>query len=253
MPSKVYTASRCRSSTIDTVRPRQAASVILLRTSPSAGIEVLLTRRPDQMAFLGGMYCFPGGTLHPDDYSAAALQRCHGLTPGHARTVLGAHLTPENAMGIWICAVRELFEEVGVLLAVNEARQPVRMNSAPHVWLAKHSALLARYISFPALLDAENLRSDLSQLQYFSHWQTPAQFSLRFDTRFFIAALPEEQTPNATSPEVAHTVWLSPDRALEMFDKGSLPMIFPTFAALRTLADFESVNSVFSEFKRKGG
>ncbi|MGH7784421.1 MAG: NUDIX hydrolase [Candidatus Binatia bacterium] len=236
----------------DTAKPKQAASVILLRRAPSGGIEVLLTRRPDGMAFLGGMYCFPGGTLQKDDYSAAALHRCYGLTTGEARKLLGAHFTPQQALGIWICAVRELYEEVGVLLAVNEAREPVLMKSDRHRRRGeKHNVLLTRSMGFNALLEAENLRSDVSRLRYFSYWQTPEQFPMRFDTRFYIAALPSDQIPLATSPEVAHSLWLSPDRALQMFDKGSLPMIFPTFASLRTLADFDSVDSVFGEFNRE--
>src|SRR3954468_16553811 len=122
---------------IETTRPKHAASVIPLRTSRSGDVEVLLTQRSAELAFLGGMYCFPGGTLNHDDYSAVALQRCHGLTPLEARAALGAHLTPERALGIWICAVRELFEEVGILLAVDETREPVRMTSDLHRRLAE--------------------------------------------------------------------------------------------------------------------
>ncbi|MGZ8500781.1 MAG: NUDIX hydrolase, partial [Candidatus Binatia bacterium] len=78
--------------------------------------------------------------------------------------------------------------------------------------------------------------------------QTPARFALRFDTRFFLAALPPGQTPLATSYEVAHSVWLTPDRALKLCHRGELPMIFPTFASLRTLVDFDTLESVLREF-----
>jgi hypothetical protein len=71
---------------------------------------------------------------------------------------------------------------------------------------------------------------------------------VRFDTRFFLASVPAEHAPLAPSPEVADAVWLSPDRALQRFTQGTLPMIFPTFASLRTLADFDSLNSLFEEF-----
>jgi 8-oxo-dGTP pyrophosphatase MutT (NUDIX family) len=236
----------------ETTRPKHAASVIPLRTSPSGDVEVLLTQRSAELGFLGGMYCFPGGILDRDDYSAVALQRCHGLTPGQARAVLGAHLTPERALGIWICAVRELFEEVGILLAVNETREPVQMTSDLHRRLAdKHQKLLENSLSFTEVLATEMLRSDLSRLQCFSHWQTPAQFPVRFDTRFFIADVTDQQLTLGNSAEVTDTAWLSPDRALEMFDEGRLPMIFPTFAALRALADFESLSSIVAEFKTR--
>ena len=76
----------------------------------------------------------------------------------------------------------------------------------------------------------------------------PKRSPIRFDTRFFLAALPKDQTPLPTSPEVIHSLWLTPDRALELFAGDELPMIFPTFASLRTLADFESLDSVWKEY-----
>ncbi|HKX49214.1 MAG TPA: NUDIX hydrolase, partial [Candidatus Binatia bacterium] len=81
-----------------------------------------------------------------------------------------------------------------------------------------------------------------------SHWRTPSQFQVRFDTRFFLAAVPAEHSPLASSPEVADSLWLTPDDALQRFTQGTLPMIFPTFASLRTLADFDSLESLFAEF-----
>jgi hypothetical protein len=106
-------------------------------------------------------------------------------------------------------------------------------------------------LSFRTLLESEELLCDASRLAYFSHWQTPGQIEIPFDTRVFLAALPNDQTPLPTSPEVAHTLWLTPDRALELFAKDKLPMTFPTFVSLRTLADFESLESVWKEYGSK--
>jgi 8-oxo-dGTP pyrophosphatase MutT (NUDIX family) len=231
-------------------KPKQAGTVILLRPAQSGSIEVLLTRRPDEMAFLGGMYCFPGGTVQKQDFSAAILRRCHGLSPTAARKIVGSHFIPQEALGLWVAAIRELFEEVGVLLAITRDGRPAAMDRDLNHRLAKqHTALLARDLSFNALLEAENLQCDTSRLAYFSYWQTPSQFKVRFDTRFFLASVPADHPPLAVSPEVAHSIWLTPDRALQLFDKGNLPMIFPTFASLRALADFDSLDSLFAEFK----
>ncbi len=229
-------------------RPRQAATVILLRPAETTGFEVLLTRRPEGMSFLGGMYCFPGGTVRKEDWSAAMLRRCSGLTPVQARKIIGAHVAPSEALALWVAAIRELFEEVGILLAVNEAGE---------IWTAGssnqsapiHAASMEKSLTFQVLLESAGLFCDAASLAYFSHWQTPAQFSTRFDTHFFLARLPADQSPLPTSPEVAHSRWLTPDRALELFSKDELPMIFPTFASLRTLADFETLESVFREFR----
>jgi 8-oxo-dGTP pyrophosphatase MutT (NUDIX family) len=230
-------------------KSRQAATVILLRPVEPNGFEVLLTRRPDEMAFLGGMYCFPGGAVQKDDCAPAMLGLCSGLSPADARTILGAHLSPPEALGLWVTGVRELFEEVGILLAVNSSGQPwPAKQEHGHDLAGKHTALLQETLSFRALLESEELLCDASRLVYFSHWQTPEQSSIRFDTRFFLAALLEDQTPLPASPEVVHSLWLTPDRALELFAKNELSLIFPTFASLRTLADFDSLEAVLREY-----
>jgi 8-oxo-dGTP pyrophosphatase MutT (NUDIX family) len=230
-------------------KSRQAGTVILLRPAEPNGFEVLLTRRPDKMAFLGGMYCFPGGAVQEDDCAPAMLRLCYGLSPADARTILGAQLSPPEALGFWIAGVRELFEEAGVLLAVDHSGQPwPAAQERAHNLADKHAALLQETLSFRSLLESEELFCDASRLVYFSHWQTPEQSSIRFDTRFFLATLREEQTPLPASPEVAHSLWLTPDRALELFAKNELPLIFPTFASLRTLADFDSLEAVLREY-----
>ena len=103
-------------------------------------------------------------------------------------------------------------------------------------------------VNFVAILEREDLYGDLNGLGHFSHWRTPAQEALRFDTRFFVAALPPNQTPLPTSYEVAHSLWLTPEDAMQRHRRGELPMIFPTEAALRTLADFDTLEGVRREF-----
>ena len=229
--------------------PRLAATVILMRQAEQQDFEVFLTRRPDSMPFLGGMYCFPGGTVHRDDGADGMLRQCCGLTPDQARALAGAHFTPRQAQGIWVAAVRELFEETGVLLACTRAGLVPALPSEVGERLSqKHVALTNQEISFQALLESEKLLCDFSTLGYFSCWQTPSAFAVRFDTRFFVARLPEGQTPLATTAEVAHSIWLTPDRALQLFAQGELPMIFPTFASLRTLANYGSLESIASDF-----
>lgn len=233
----------------DKAKPRQAATVVLLRAAEPKGFEVFLTRRPDGMPFLGGMYCFPGGAVTKEDSAPRMIEQCRGRTADQARKITGAQFSPRQALGFWVAAVRELFEEVGVLLAVDSS--DMRVNKENAIRLAKkHQSLLDKSLSFLALLESEKLYCDLRGLAYLSHWQTPAQTSLRFDTRFFVAALPQDQTPRETSPEVTHSVWLTPELAMQRYARGELPMIFPTFTSLRTLADFESLDAVMKEFAR---
>jgi 8-oxo-dGTP pyrophosphatase MutT (NUDIX family) len=226
------------------VKPRQAATVILLRETEPKGFEVFLTRRPDGMPFLGGMYCFPGGAVTQEDCAPRMIERCRGLAPEQARKIAGAQFSPRQALGFWVAAVRELFEEVGILLTVNSSGVAI----LPGEVCEKHRAIIDKSSSFVSLLQNEDLYCGLSSLAYFSHWQTPAQNPMRFDTRFFIAALPQYQTPLEISEEVTHSIWLTPDLAMQRYGRGELPMIFPTFTSLRTLADFETVQSLMKEF-----
>lgn len=227
--------------------PRSAATVILLRPAESDGFEVFLTRRPDRMDFLGGAYVFPGGTLTKDDSSERSLKRCAGLPRQQAQKLLGAHLKPALVLGYWVAAIRELFEEAGVLLAATDSGRPLTMGEA---LLQKRKQLIGRTLTFHELLESEELYCDVKRLAYFSHWQTPEEFSVRFDTRFFVAILPPDQVPLETSEEVAHGFWLPPERAMQLYAQRKLPMIFPTYASLRTLADFDSVESLLAEYAK---
>ncbi|MGH7826834.1 MAG: NUDIX hydrolase [Candidatus Binatia bacterium] len=231
------------------IASKHAATVILLRSEETGGFEVFLTRRPEGMAFLGGMYVFPGGNVRKEDCAAGVIQRCQGLSPTDARRILGAQLTPSLAIGHWIAGIRELYEEAGVLLARRGDGKPAA--NAPSQM--EREALLAKSSSFEALLRASGLFCDLSRVVYFSRWETPPQFSIRFDTRFYLASLPDGEIPVINPREVEDALWLSPDLALDLFNRGELPMIFPTFASLRTLADFERMESVFREYQPSTG
>ncbi len=222
--------------------PKSAATVILLRPAQSSGLEIFLTRRPDRMDFLGGAYVFPGGTVRKEDCSEGILKRCGGISPHEARNILGAHLKPDVALGHWVAGIRELFEEAGVLLARTPDGRSAEVSDE------KRRRVAGKQISFRALLESENIFCDGGGLRYFSHWLTPEEFAIRFDTRFFIAVLPPGQVPLEKSEEVAHALWLTPERAMQLYTRGSLPMIFPTYASLRTLADFDSVESLLAEY-----
>ncbi len=226
--------------------PRSASTVILLRPGESGGLEVFLTRRPEGMSFLGGAYVFPGGTVHKEDASKAVLKRCRGVAPSEARDILGAHLKPDLALGHWAAGIRELFEETGVLLCAGKERA----SSVPPDLEPMRRKIVRKEMSFLALLESEDLYLDAGRLLHFSHWLTPEEFSMRFDTRFFVAVLPQGQMPLERSEEVADSLWIAPERAMQLYTKGALPMILPTYASLRTLADFETVESVFAEYGR---
>lgn len=231
--------------------PRHAATVILVRAERDNGFEVFLTRRPTDMDFLGGMYVFPGGSVRKEDCSEAILRRCRGLSRQEAQKIAHADLSPQLSLGHWVAGIRELFEEAGVLLCVTEAGNSIDMKQEglKGRLSQKRKQLIERSMDFLTLLDSEGFLCDASRLVYFSHWLTPEEFPTRFDTRFYLAPLPPGQNPLPTSEEVVHSLWITPERALKLCREGTLPMIFPTFSSLRTLADFDSLNSLLAEYR----
>ena len=233
------------------VVPRNASTVVLLRPDGHGGFEILLTRRPEGMRFLGGFYVFPGGTVHGDDYAAKILGRCRALTPTEARKILGGEHEPEEALGHWVAVVRELFEEVGVLLCVNEAGDEIDLADAPTAQRIeqKRQAIVRKQLDFGTFLASENLYCDLSRAIYFDHWVTPEIYSMRFDTRFYIAALPVNQVPLERSEEVTHSLWLTPAEALARIGRRDFPILPPTTTVLNDLSRLDSWERLRAEFK----
>lgn len=231
------------------VQPRNAATVVLLRPDESDGFDLLLTRRPESMRFLGGFYVFPGGTVHRDDYSARTLARCRQLSGEAARTTLGGQHDAEVALGHWVAVVRELFEEVGVLLCAADSGEPVELHDqAVQMRLEqKRQAIVKRQLEFGEFLESENLFCDLSQVAYFDHWVTPAIYSMRFDTRFYAAVLPPGQMPLKRSEEVTHSLWIKPGEALSRMNRSDFPILPPTTTVL---SEFSRIPS-WAELQRR--
>lgn len=224
----------------DVVPARHAATVILLRDGRT-GLEVYLLRRAVTMAFAAGMHVFPGGSTDPRDTDHTP--RWVGRSPDEWAAALGC-ATP-LARALVCAAVRETFEEAGVLLAGPSATEVVA-DTTGRAWEVDRRALLDRTDSLAQLLErrALVLRSDL--LQPWAHWITPEFEPRRFDTRFFVAAVPGGQLARDVSGEADQAVWMPVTRAVQGFEAAELPMLPPTIVALRELATFPSVEDVLA-------
>lgn len=233
------------------VRPRNASTVVLLRSDGGGGFEILLTRRPPQMRFLGGYYVFPGGTVHQDDYSVQVLERCRGLSAGDARNILGNSAEPEQALGHWVAVARELFEEVGVLLCVTEVGDDIdlRDQATQERIELKRQAIVRKDLDFGSFLGSEKFLCDLSLPIYFDHWVTPAIYSMRFDTRFYLAKLPAHQTPLTCSEEVTHSLWITPEEALSRIHRHDFPILPPTTTVLEELGQIPTWKELQNRFR----
>lgn len=231
--------------------PLPASTVVLVRPDHAEGFEVFMNRRPDQIQVYAGIYVFPGGRVERSDYSTAMLQLIQGLTPAEAQQQLRGEFEPQElSLGFWVAAVRELYEEAGVHFFVGQDEADNIPLSADLVErLGQQRARLQQgAIDLASLLAIENLRCDVSRLIYFYHRITPEHYPVRFDTRFYLAALPSHQTPLPCSEEVSESLWISADNALQRFQSGDFPIMPPTVAVLRTLAAHGSWNALKQAF-----
>jgi recombination protein RecT len=203
--------------------PRPAATVLLLRDS-AQGIEVLMTRRSASASFAPGAYVFPGGTIDPADADA------HGAA---ARRVTQDDTRLTQA----IAAIRESFEELGILIARHADGRPADANDI---------AALDRHDSFVAQCHSRGLLLAADQVFVLAHWVTDRDLPRRFDVPFLVARMPEGQTPVADEAEQFEPVWVRPGDALERHKAGSFFMIFPTIRTLERLAKFDTVDAVLN-------
>ena len=212
--------------------PRDAATVMLLRPAGAGdGVEVLMLRRVAAMKFAPGAYVFPGGSVDPADYEAAV--GWHGPDPAEFGARLGA--SAEMARALVCAAVRETFEEAGVLLAGAPDGGPVADLSGPS-WEADRAALVAGAVTLAELLSRRGLvlRADL--LVPWARWITPEGEPRRFDARFFAAALPAGQLATGHAAESDHIAWLRPGDAIESARAGQISMLPPTATMLHDFA-----------------
>jgi glyoxylase-like metal-dependent hydrolase (beta-lactamase superfamily II)/8-oxo-dGTP pyrophosphatase MutT (NUDIX family) len=214
--------------------PRPAATVVLVRPG-NGGLEVLLTHRPPSMAFAPDVHVFPGGRVDAADADPALAARSV-VTGPEAAEALGGNLEPGPAMAAHVAAIRELFEEAGVLLAETPAgRERVA---------AARSALLGGTAAFPGIAEDLDLRLRTDRLVPLSRWVTPPTLPRRFDARFFVAELPEGVEPTFEGDEVLAHGWLRPADALDAMANGALPMWLPTSTTIQQLEHAATVAEV---------
>jgi len=188
-----------------------------------------MTRRHAALAFMGGMWVFPGGALAPSDRSDAARKLAvNADTCTHRLLDLSGRALPQDVcLGLAIAACRETFEETGVLLARQANAHPCTEGQLARLQ-AERQQIAAEPERFVAALSRENLRLHIDELVYWSHWITPLGPPRRFDTRFFIAAAPQAHDFIADATETSECVWMSPDKLLAAAARGEMKIAQPT-------------------------
>lgn len=220
-------------SEIPTAPPRHASTVVMLRDTPQ-GLEVFLVKRHGLSDVLGGAYVFPGGKL---DASDALLDPQAHLDQGPAQlhAALGeAQTDVRTATGLYVAALREAFEESRVLFTQDIA-------------VARAALLQDPAKPFNQMLAELNVRLQTRTMLPWSRWITPRMPSItnkRFDTRFFVAAVPAEQEARHDEHEATESVWLRPRAALEQYWDGQIELAPPQIMSLAHLARHQTVHGV---------
>jgi glyoxylase-like metal-dependent hydrolase (beta-lactamase superfamily II)/8-oxo-dGTP pyrophosphatase MutT (NUDIX family) len=195
-------------------------------------LEVLMLQRTQSAAFLGGAYVFPGGSLDPQD---ASPDRVIGLTEAQANERLKVS---SGAIAYYVAAIRECFEEAGVLLACEKGGKAISAARA-------ESLMHWRNQPFREMLEAEDLYVPAGDLAYYGHWITAPGRSRRFDARFFVALAPEGQQGSHDAAETVHDVWITPREALERAAREEIELVNATQQSLRDLARFSDPRAAF--------
>ncbi len=227
------------------VAARDAATIMLVRDCESEtgpALEVCMLQRHLDSDFVGGAYVFPGGKVDDEDRTPAAEEACALRSDAEASAMLGVE---SGGLAFWVAALRECFEEAGVLLAyqgvgpIGEDTLVDAHDSGTRRRLAAlRVALNAGELRFLDACRGEGLRLATDRVHYFSHWITPEPAPKRYDTRFFVAALPPGQVPIHDDHETVDTVWVRPDDALARAEAGEFDLIFPTVKNLEAISRF---------------
>ena len=225
----------------ETVPIRPAATVMLI--DDRLDLQVYMLQRHANTVFAGGMWVFPGGAVdHQDDasyYKDIATHR----TDAEASELMAL---PTGALAYYMAAIRETFEEAGILLALHaEDESPLVISPEDTPRFNNYRDMLnAGEIELKTILENENLLADVGQMHYVARWITPLGSPRRFDARFFIARIPSNQIPQHDDSELVNSAWLTPREILERIDREEMVLMTVTERMIRSLALFESASQV---------
>ncbi|MFH1138228.1 MAG: NUDIX hydrolase [Pseudomonadota bacterium] len=223
--------------------PLDAASIILIQDAPTEGLRVLLLRRNKKQSFGANAFVFPGGQLDDADQDPELADLALGLDGDQARARLNEPgLSPRQALGLYFAALRETFEEAGVLLRSDAGNAPPQ---------GTRRKMNAGELTLKDLARNENMTFDLGLLTPYARWITPAIEKKRFDARFFLALLPQGLKPVHDDREMTETLWTTPAQALEQNAAGQIYLMPPTMKILESLAEFPEASAAFAAANRK--
>jgi 8-oxo-dGTP pyrophosphatase MutT (NUDIX family)/ketosteroid isomerase-like protein len=227
-----------------TTRVPDATTVVLVRDGAN-GLELFMAERSSGADFQGGAYVFPGGRVEDDDQELAA--RCAPMSARDLERLAAEGMTETQALGCWVAAIREVFEEVGVLLAYREGKLLDLSDEATAERFRGYRERSADGSdTFAAVVEREDLTLATDRLRYFSRFVTPPYAPKRFDTRFVIADAPEDQLPSHDAFELVSGEWLTAERAIAAYHAKERQIVPPTLQNLCEIADAKDTDDLLA-------
>jgi 8-oxo-dGTP pyrophosphatase MutT (NUDIX family) len=229
--------------------PRPAATIILIRDA-TAGMEVLLMRRHDKADFADA-YVFPGGMVDPHDHLVVQQGLCEGLSQTQANRILGVD---DGGLAYFAAAIRECFEEGGVLLARDRSGRSVIFEGPQGTddYARIRRRLHAGEIQLSGLCREKQIRLSADSLLYFSCWITPQIMARRYETRFFLARMPAHQHALHDGSELVDSLWIRPEDALSETMRQELRLHFPTLVHLENISGFADTAALLEHARHRG-
>ena len=228
---------------------RPAATIVLLRDADAGGMEVLLMRRNRNAGFVPGAYVFPGGRVDGTDATPEVLGRLDGLGAEEAAERLGLADAEPSALAYYLAALREAFEETGILIGRRTNGLPLRTAASDPAVDAIRDDVMEDRIGFGEALARLECRIDGQSVEYLAHWITPVAEPRRYDTRFFAARVVGDSEPIVDPREMTDALWIGPTAALERYHEGALPMVFPTIKTLQQLAGYPDADTALARIR----
>lgn len=233
------------------VAPRPAATIVLMRDSEE-GPEVLLLRRSRNAGFVPGAYVFPGGRVDGTDADPDVVARLGGLNASVAQDRLGLDSTAEPpALAYYLAAVREAFEETGILVARHSDGRAPATAAEDDTIDALRDDLMEDRLTFAQVLERMDCRLDGGAVEYLAHWITPIPEPRRYDTRFFAAKVRRDAHAIVDPREMTDAVWVTAREALDRNEAGTLTMVFPTIRTLEDLRLHSSVDAILADLRSR--
>ena len=231
--------------------PKQAATVVMMRPCDGVPFEVFLVRRHSKSKFMPDAYVYPGGKMDDEDFEDTMVRHCLGVLGEDAARVFG--VSDSKALGLYIAAIREVFEESGALLATENDGAAITYENPDDLdrYETYREALQDEEVSFHQIVGWEDLLLTCDELVYFAHWITPDIEPSRYDTRFFLTRAPVGQQLSHDDKETTDSLWITPRSALARYDGQEFQLAPPTLCTLEMLASFHSIDEALAYYRAR--